>query len=55
MAKKIDNTEYEEENEYENELQAKEQRKKDLLTGSIFITWFMVSLSMFSIAADLEN
>lgn len=51
MSKKIDRTDYEEEKEDE---QAKE-RKKNLLMGSIFITWFMVSLSMFSIAADLEN
>ena len=37
------------------EEQLKKERKKNLLVGSIFITWFMISLSIFSIAADLQN
>lgn len=61
MTKKIEDyqynedDEYEEESEYEDEEQSKKERKKNLLVGSIFITWFMISLSIFSIAADLQN
>lgn len=61
MAKKIEDyqynedDEYEEESEYEDDEQSKKERKKTLLVGSIFITWFMISLSIFSIAADLQN